>query len=241
MAIVADKSGNYPDGVPPFDSPLATSGGAVSVADGADVAQGAVADAAYTTGNGTVISLLKGLFSKFVVGAGTAATATRVTYASDGATIPVAGLAYSPTVTVTPAAGAYGAGDVLQGALTLASAGPTGGGKTVILGARLLIPITAVPSGMTTFTLHLYSITPPSALADNAAWNLPSGDRASYLGFVNLGTPVDLGDTLYVETNSINKPLTVPSGGSVFGYLVTVGAYTATNVGYVVTLDTTVL
>lgn len=39
-------------------------GGAVTVADGADVTQGAVADAAYTSGSGTVVSLLKGLFTR---------------------------------------------------------------------------------------------------------------------------------------------------------------------------------
>lgn len=44
--------------------PVAGAGEAVSIADGSDVAQGAVADAAYTTGSGTVISLLKGLFAK---------------------------------------------------------------------------------------------------------------------------------------------------------------------------------
>lgn len=147
------------------------------------------------------------------------------------------GFGFSPTVNVTPAAAGYGAGDILQGALTLASAGPTAGGKLVILGARLLIPITAVPSAMTTFFLHLYSVTPPSALADNAVWDLPSGDRASYLGSVALGNPVDVGSTLYVETTGINKPITVASGGSLFGYLVTTGAYTATAVPYVVTLD----
>src|SRR5689334_14145472 len=38
------------------------SGGAATIADGADVAQGATTDAAYTTGAGTVISLLKGIF-----------------------------------------------------------------------------------------------------------------------------------------------------------------------------------
>lgn len=39
-------------------------GGAVTIADGADVALGAKADAAYTTGAGSVVSLLKGLFGK---------------------------------------------------------------------------------------------------------------------------------------------------------------------------------
>jgi hypothetical protein len=148
---------------------------------------------------------------------------------------------FSPTVNVTPVAEAYGAGDVIQGALTLPLAGPTGGSKMLIIGSGLLIPLAAVPSGMTSFTLQLYNVTPPSALANNAVWNLPSGDRTAYLGSVPLGTPVDLGDTLYVQTTGLVIPVTVPSGGSLFAYLVTNGAYTATAVAYVVTLETTPL
>jgi hypothetical protein len=65
-------------------------------------------------------------------------------------------------------------------------------------------------------------------LGDNAAFDLPSGDRASFLGYVDLGLPADLGSTLYVETNVVNKQLTL-SGTSLFGYLVTNGAYTPTS------------
>lgn len=39
-------------------------GGAATIANGADVTQGAIADAAYTTGSGTLVSLLKGIFGK---------------------------------------------------------------------------------------------------------------------------------------------------------------------------------
>jgi hypothetical protein len=38
----------------------------VSVADGADVAEGSVADAAYTSGSGTVVSILKGIFGRLL-------------------------------------------------------------------------------------------------------------------------------------------------------------------------------
>lgn len=43
-----------------------TGGGPVTVADGADVAQGAVADAAYTSGSGSIISVLKGIFGRLL-------------------------------------------------------------------------------------------------------------------------------------------------------------------------------
>lgn len=41
--------------------PAAGGGGAVTIADGADVAQGAVADAAWVAGDGTVIAILKAI------------------------------------------------------------------------------------------------------------------------------------------------------------------------------------
>jgi hypothetical protein len=38
---------------------------------------------------------------------------------------------------------------------------------------------------------------------------------------------VDLGSTLYVETLQVNKQVSMPgNGGTLYGYLVTIGAYT---------------
>ena len=99
-------------------------------------------------------------------------------------------------------------------------------GEFIVTTAQLEIDISSVPSGMTSYRLYLYNVTPPSALGDNTAWDLPSGDRASFKGYVDLGTPVDFGSTLYVETSGINKQLTMPSGGKMYGYLVTNGGYT---------------
>lgn len=122
---------------------------------------------------------------------------------------------------------AYTAGDVVgatAAAITFASMGPNAG-AIMITGAQLEVDISAVQSGMANFRLHLYSVTPPSALADNAVWDLPSGDRASYLGFIDIGTPVDLGSTCYVETSELRKQVKL-AGTSLFGYLQTIGAYT---------------
>lgn len=74
-------------------------GGAVTVADGADVAQGAIADAAYSSGSGTAIAILKGIYTKVAAvlsinigqvngatvptGAGTASGAIRVALPTD--------------------------------------------------------------------------------------------------------------------------------------------------------------
>lgn len=143
----------------------------------------------------------------------------------------VQGFAYTSTVNITRPANttAYAAGDVVgaaTAALTVSSIGPSGGGEVYLSASLFSINLAAIPSGMTSFQLALYNVNPPSAYADNAVWDLPSGDRASFLGFMPLGTPADLGSTLFVEAFGVNKPITVPSGGALYAYLITAGAYT---------------
>lgn len=135
---------------------------------------------------------------------------------------------------------AYTAGDV-EGAATGSTAAlefdftdlsghAAPAGEFLITTAKLEIDASAVPSGMTSYRLYLYGVTPPSAFGDNAAWTgVTSADRASFKGYVDLGTPVAVGTspaTLYVETSGINKQLTMPAGGKLYGYLVTNGGYT---------------
>jgi hypothetical protein len=127
---------------------------------------------------------------------------------------------------------AYAAGDVIgaatgsTAALTFSNVGPSGG-EIVITSASLMIEASALISGELSYRLYLYRVTPPSAPGDNAAWDIPSGDRASCLGFVDLGAPVDLGSTLYVEQNGINKQVKL-AGTNLYGLLVTNGAFTPT-------------
>lgn len=130
----------------------------------------------------------------------------------------------------------YSAGDVIgsstgsTAAIQFVAVGPSIVSQVMITTVQLEIDVASVPSGMTSFTLHLYSATPPSAYGDNASWDLPAGDRPYYLGYVLLGTPVDVGSTLYVETVQYNKQTTMPGSvsGSLWAYLVTNGAYTPT-------------
>jgi hypothetical protein len=150
------------------------------------------------------------------------------------------------SLTRTADTNAYLANDIVgaatgsTAALTFASLG-VAGQEVKITSIALEIDATAVISGETSYRLYLYSVTPPSALGDNAAWDLPSGDRASYLGYIDLGTPVDLGSTLYVQTDSVNRQIKL-TGTGLFGYLVTSGPYTPTSARvYVVTLHTTIL
>lgn len=127
---------------------------------------------------------------------------------------------------------AYTAGDVVGATLAAIEFRDIGdpGISIVITDADLRIDVTSVPAGMTSFRLHLYNATPPSALADNAAWDLPSGDRAAYLGYIDLGTPVDVGSTLFVQTDgSGSKQIKMGATSSLWGYLVTNGGFTPTS------------
>lgn len=133
------------------------------------------------------------------------------------------------TITRPANTDAYAAGDVVGAAAAAIEfkklAAP--GSLIVITDADLRIDVTGVPAGMTSFRLHLYDATPPSALADNAAWDLPAGDRASYLGYIDLGTPVDVGSTLFVQPDpQPTKLVKMGATSSLFGYLVTAGGYT---------------
>lgn len=143
------------------------------------------------------------------------------------------GGAFNDTVTLTRTndTNIYAANDVVGAATGSTAAlsftiGPADGGPVLITTTRLAVDLSSVPSGMGNFRLYFYSVTPPSALGDNAAWDLPSGDRSSFRGYIDLGTPVDLGSTLYVETVHQDKQVVVPSGGILYAYLVTTGGYT---------------
>jgi hypothetical protein len=127
---------------------------------------------------------------------------------------------------------AYTAGSVVgtskssTAAIEFANMGLSGE-NIVISAAALRVDLSAVPSGMSSFRIYLYSVTPPSALVDGASWDLPSGDRSSFLGFIDFDAVIDMGSTLYAELNGINKAAQL-SGTSLFGYLVTNGACTIT-------------
>ena len=142
-----------------------------------------------------------------------------------------------PSVTITRPANttAYDAGDVI-GQANVAVAANAGDAihifenvpaRAMVEGAKLRIDLDAVPAGMTTLRLHLFSAT-PTAILDNAAWALPSGDRANYLGYIEF-TPVDLGGTLWAQAS---PNLRVSStNGQLFGLLVTTAGYTPASAG----------
>ena len=99
---------------------------------------------------------------------------------------------------------------------------PPGGGPIILVYSSLMVSLGTSGIGQT--RLHLYS-TAPGAIADNAVCNLPSGDRDKYLGYVTLGTPLDLGDTMFVEDDYLRKPV-VATGSSLFAIAQTLSAFT---------------
>jgi hypothetical protein len=146
--------------------------------------------------------------------------------------------AFSAVATFTPAASSHVANDANGAAQEFALKdrnGTTPGSGSHIMITSAALEIDGGTAEATAWRLYLYSVTPPSAYADDAAWDLPSGDRASFLGFVDLGTAVDLGSTQWVETNIINKQIKL-AGTSVFGYLVNLTTLTPAAVAHMVTL-----
>ncbi len=132
----------------------------------------------------------------------------------------------APAVTRPANTTAYTAGDVLGGVITFTNAGPSGG-YVMVTGVSLNAVITAIPSGQTSWRLHLYNATPPSAIADNSPWTSPAGDLSVYLGYIDIPAMALLvagAGFVFVQSNSVNQRFKLASGTtSLFGYLVTVG------------------
>lgn len=152
----------------------------------------------------------------------------------------------SATITRTNDTNGYTAMDVIgaatgsTAAIEFANIGPSGG-RIMLTSLRLRIDLNAVTSGMGNFLLYLYNVTPPSAVGDNGAFDLPSGDRASYLGKIRIPTPIDEVATLSIDLDGINKQVQLASS-SLFAYLVTEGAYTpAASTVHVITLHAVAL
>lgn len=161
---------------------------------------------------------------------------------------PQSAVGITASATFTPAAAAYGAGDIMnvakEFAWTFADSGlaiPTGS-LIRVLSTVTKIDITAVPSGQTSYTLRKYGRTPPSAQADNDAWTLVSGDLPYYRGPLSLGTPVDEGSCLYIKSQYIDTDIKLEDGSSsTWGELITDGAHTAAAVARTILLYGVVL
>lgn len=138
------------------------------------------------------------------------------------------------TVSFTPAAAAYSAGDIMDVAKAITFAYSDGtpvplGSLIRVTAASLRIDQTALQASEAAYTLYLYSITPPSAQADNAAWTLASADLPYYRNSISLGTPADLGAACYIKTGGLSEDVQLTTAG-LYAELVTVAGFTATAV-----------
>lgn len=146
--------------------------------------------------------------------------------------LTVDGKAYRVTATITRPSNttAYTAGDVVgdtggSAIITFSGAGPSGG-FVIPQSASLVFSDSSVPSGMGAFRLHFYS-TSPTAMADNSPFDLTSGDRASYMGYIDFSTPLDLGSSLYTQIDYPGRLIKLATASTtVYGELETRNAYT---------------
>lgn len=208
---------------------------------------GVTSDAAATTDTGTfsLIALIKrGLQNWTTLLArvpSLTVTSTRLLVDGSGVTQPVSDAsgsltvdskAYRAAVTVTRPSNttAYTAGDVVgdtsgSAIITLSGIGPSAG-YVIIQSVGLVFSDASVPSGMAAFRVHFYSAS-PTAIADNAVFNLSSNERADYLGYVDLPTPSDLGNSLYTQADYCGRLVKLASAStSLFAEIETRGAYT---------------
>lgn len=172
---------------------------------------------------------IKALLGGSATGAKTGSNSLSVVPASD-ALFKVAGAGIYATASFTPIAAAYTANDVMGTAQEFVftygdgTAIPTGS-LIRILTSILRVDQTALQTAEGAYQLQGYSVTPPSAFADNAAWTRTSADLPSSRGLISLGTPVDEGASCYVKSSSIDLDIRL-TGVSMFAYLQTLAGVT---------------
>lgn len=150
----------------------------------------------------------------------------------NGTSLTVDGRAFRTTTTITRPSNttAYTAGDVVgdtggSAIISLTAAGPTAG-FVIIQSISLVFSDSVVPAGMGAFRVHMYSAS-PTAIADNAAFDLLSGDRATYMGFIDMPAPQDFGSSLYTQVDYPGRLVKLAAASTtLFVEIETRGAYT---------------
>ncbi len=243
-------------GVPGFSATTISggAGGPVTVADGADVAQGTTTDAGITTDvSGTVIGFLRGAIKQWItflgrlpaalvsgrldvnLGAAPAAITLGAGTASAG---NVGGIdtVISATFTRPADTTAYAANDAIcnstsaPAALTFANAALTSGHGGFVVGATIIDE--ANQTTTLSATLHLFSVVPATLTNDNAALALANADLANYVGNIKF-TTASITNTAagasgsVALTGTLANPLPYKCGAtSLFGVLQANAAYT---------------
>lgn len=134
--------------------------------------------------------------------------------------MPVSKVEFTAGLTATP----YTANDVVGGVHHFK--GIPADTELLLTSTKLDYYVAANPgSAVTSMTLHLYDRRPASALADNAAFDVPAGDRAGWIASIPLGSVADKGSTLSVETDQNMKHIKSGPEG-LYGYISTTAGYT---------------
>ena len=149
-----------------------------------------------------------------------------------GGSLSVDGKAFRSSITFSRPSNttAYVAGDVIGTAAgsaihTLTNVGPSGG-YVLIQSIAMATHDTSVPAGMASFRVHFYNVS-PTAIADNAAFDLLTTDHGKYLGYVDLPTPQDFGSSIYTQTDYSGRLVKLATGStSLFIEIETRGAFT---------------
>ena len=126
---------------------------------------------------------------------------------------------YTRPANATP----YTSGDVIGPDWEFSSKGEIN--MLYIMSVILRIDAGSLPSGMTTFKLHLYNSNTTVQLADNAVMTFLIADKEKYKTTIDLDAPVDKGDFLFSRTEGLNIPIKL-TDGKLYGRLETVGGYT---------------
>lgn len=155
-----------------------------------------------------------------------------VSVSDSNSSLTVDGKAYRTTATITRPSNTtlYTAGDVVgdtsgSAIITLTNAGPSGG-FVLLQSASLVFSDSVVPAGMAAFRIHFYSAA-PTAIADNAPFDLVSGDRANYMGYIDMPTPQDFGSSLYTQVDYSGRLIKLATASTtLFAEIETRGGYT---------------
>jgi hypothetical protein len=100
----------------------------------------------------------------------------------------------------------------------------TPGTTFLVMSVMLEYHVAALPASAA-FRLELYNAS-PTAIADNAAWDLGSADRTKHVGTIILDTLLDRVSTLKVDMDKINKLIPAGASRSLFAILVASAGFT---------------
>jgi hypothetical protein len=145
--------------------------------------------------------------------------------------MPQTGYTFTATTTRPNDTAPYAIGDVIGQSpaanLVFTAAGAPPGANLLITLAEIQTIQASIPSGLGAKRLHLFS-RPPTAIADNAAFDVVAADRPFHLGFIDMPAPVQLGSVHLSQTiNPFAMQIVLdPDQNRFWAALQTLGAYT---------------